>query len=99
MIENFLVQGYRCLGNLEIQCPTRFNLLVGPNNSGKTSLFESMFLHFNPLQFQPVFTVLNSRIQGLDWDTPSILENFRWLFNSPEEKENFIITIIFGKGK
>lgn len=90
MIENFHVKGYRYLRDLEIQAPTRFNLVVGTNNSGKTSLLESMFLHFNPLNFQPVFTVIISRIRG-DWSTPYLVENLGWLFYSPERKENSTI--------
>lgn len=86
MIESFRVQGYRSLEDLEIQSPTRFNLLVGPNNSGKTSILESMFLHFSPLNFQPLLTVLGSRTQGIRLNSHYLLENLRWLFHLPENK-------------
>jgi len=37
------VERFRCLGGVELELDPRFNLFVGPNASGKTSLLEAMF--------------------------------------------------------
>lgn len=44
MIQNLKIQGYRCFRELSISELGKVNLIVGQNNSGKTSLLEA--LHF-----------------------------------------------------
>lgn len=39
----FNAQGFRCLATLDINLDPRFNLIIGPNASGKTSLLESLY--------------------------------------------------------
>jgi DNA replication and repair protein RecF len=42
MIRSFKVSNFRCLQNAELEFSPGFNLVVGPNASGKTSLLESL---------------------------------------------------------
>lgn len=44
MIHSLKIEGYRCFGNLEMSGLGRINLLVGTNNSGKTSVLEALNL-------------------------------------------------------
>jgi len=51
MISEVVINGYRGLDGFSMDGMTKFNLLVGPNNSGKSSLLEALFMHFAPLNF------------------------------------------------
>jgi predicted ATPase len=44
MIESIKIAGYRGLRDLSIDGLGRINLLVGKNNSGKTSVLEALYL-------------------------------------------------------
>jgi predicted ATPase len=43
VLENVRVQNYKCLLNTEVELGA-FNVLIGPNDSGKTSFFEAVHL-------------------------------------------------------
>lgn len=47
MLNDLTVQNYRCFKDLHIKDFARVNLLVGMNNSGKTSLLEAIYLLVN----------------------------------------------------
>ena len=47
MLRDLTVQNYRCFENFHIDGLERVNLLVGKNNSGKTSLLEAIYLLSN----------------------------------------------------
>ncbi|MGH9822065.1 MAG: AAA family ATPase [Blastocatellia bacterium] len=44
MISSIRIQGYRCFDRFEMGNLGRLNLLVGTNNSGKTSVLEALYL-------------------------------------------------------
>ena len=44
MIKNIKINNYKCFQNFEIKNFKRINILVGNNNSGKTSLLEALAL-------------------------------------------------------
>jgi AAA15 family ATPase/GTPase len=44
MIESLHIENFRCFENIELQNLKRINVVVGNNGSGKTSLFEAIFL-------------------------------------------------------
>jgi AAA15 family ATPase/GTPase len=44
MIKNIKINNYKCFKNFEIKAFKRINILVGNNNSGKTSLLEAIAL-------------------------------------------------------
>jgi hypothetical protein len=44
MIDSLEIRGFRCFDHLEVKELARVNLLVGTNNSGKTSLLEALEL-------------------------------------------------------
>ena len=49
MIETILIKNFRCINSLQIR-PTRINLIVGRNNTGKTSILEAIesYYRINP---------------------------------------------------
>lgn len=48
MFKRINIQNFRCIKNANIDDFKRFNLIVGKNNSGKTSLLEALFQSINP---------------------------------------------------
>ena len=44
MLERLHIQNYRVFNDLKIDRLSRLNLIAGKNNSGKTSLLETIFL-------------------------------------------------------
>ncbi|UXE61519.1 MAG: AAA family ATPase [Woronichinia naegeliana WA131] len=55
LIRDLTIQGYRCFEDFSMDGLTRVNLLVGNNNSGKTSFLEAVYLLVN----QPTFNSKN----------------------------------------
>jgi AAA15 family ATPase/GTPase len=49
LIRDLTIQGYRCFEDFSMDGLTRVNLLVGNNNSGKTSFLEAVYLLVNQL--------------------------------------------------
>jgi AAA15 family ATPase/GTPase len=56
LIRDLTIKGYRCFEDFSMDGLTRVNLLVGNNNSGKTSFLEAVYLLVN----QPSFNSKNS---------------------------------------
>src|SRR6185437_6020665 len=44
MISSFDIQNFRCFDHLAVEGVKRFNVIVGDNAAGKTSLLEALFL-------------------------------------------------------
>jgi len=44
MIEKINIQNFKSIKNLEVQCNHGFNVIIGENNIGKTSIFEAIHL-------------------------------------------------------
>jgi len=49
MFKSIEIQGFRGISKLKINDFKRFNLFIGENNCGKTSILESLFILTNPL--------------------------------------------------
>lgn len=47
MLRDLTIQNYRCFKDFHIDGLARVNLIVGMNNSGKTSLLEAIYLLVN----------------------------------------------------
>ena len=47
LIRDLTIKGYRCFEDFSMDGLTRVNLLVGNNNSGKTSFLEAVYLLVN----------------------------------------------------
>src|SRR5580692_6097413 len=53
MIDSFYVSNYKCLVNVRIPL-TPIHVIIGPNDSGKTSLLEAIFALFRSTEKQLV---------------------------------------------
>lgn len=80
-IEHLHVVGYRGLSDVTIERPARVNLLVGPNNAGKTSVLEALALYASPLDPGDWMDVARSRAPlGV---RKAWVDALRWLFPRP----------------
>lgn len=61
MLRDLTIQNYRCFKDFHIDALARVNLIVGQNNSGKTTFLEAIYLLVQQQHIQAVFDVLNSR--------------------------------------
>lgn len=61
MLRDLTIQNYRTFKDFHIDGLARVNLIVGMNNTGKTSLLEAIYLLVNQGRIQCLLDVLNSR--------------------------------------
>jgi recombinational DNA repair ATPase RecF len=61
MLHDLAIQNYRCFKDFQIEGLTQVNLIVGPNNSGKTSLLEAFYLLGEQLDPQGLVEILEYR--------------------------------------
>jgi energy-coupling factor transporter ATP-binding protein EcfA2 len=81
-LASFKVGAFRGLRDLALERLARVNLIVGPNNSGKTSLLEALAVFASPLNFGDWLDVVRARDpfpkffgQGI-----AIIDAISWLF-------------------
>ncbi|MEG4914971.1 AAA family ATPase [Microcoleus sp. B7-D4] len=61
MLRDLTIQNYRCFKDFHIDELARVNLIVGQNNSGKTTFLEAIYLLVQQQSIQALFDVLNGR--------------------------------------
>ncbi|MEG4392568.1 AAA family ATPase [Microcoleus sp. BROC3] len=61
MLRDLTIQNYRCFKDFHIDELARVNLIVGQNNSGKTTFLEAIYLLVQQQNIQALFDVLSSR--------------------------------------
>lgn len=92
-ISHFTVDGFRGLRSLEVADLRTINLIVGSNNSGKTSVLEAVALLATPVNGNEWLQVVRRRDYGrLD---ESLVMSLRWCFSQkdglvPDEHDDFI---------
>lgn len=89
-LSEFQAIAFRGIRNLSIQNLGHINLIVGDNNSGKTSVLESIMLLRNVKEFSNVLNVV--RLRENNFFSPyrlSTFDNFLFLFD-PKENEKYI---------
>jgi|GEM_PF-2767527 len=57
MLRDLAIQNYRCFKDFHIDGLARVNLIVGANNSGKTSLLEAVYLLVNQVNLEPLINL------------------------------------------
>lgn len=61
MLNDLTIQNYRCFKNFHIDNLARVNLIVGMNNSGKTSLLEAIYLFISQKSARTLGEILSNR--------------------------------------
>jgi hypothetical protein len=80
------IDGFRGLQNLQLSELGDVNVLVGGNNSGKTSVLEAMSIACNPFEMHEWFAMIRRRdFGGLD---ETRLQSLRWCFRQSGELED-----------
>jgi len=84
MLDDIQIKGFRCLDGLNLRGTRRYNVIVGPNNSGKTSLLEALFMHCAPLNCTALLTLLTARNGGFLPSSTYVFNRLKWFFSGPE---------------
>jgi AAA15 family ATPase/GTPase len=81
-LKNFKVTSFRGIKNLEVEDIGNINIIVGDNNSGKTSVLEAIMLLRNTKEFTNVVSV--ARLRENSFYSPfrtSVYDNFLFMFD------------------
>src|SRR5437773_7336880 len=77
-LDNVTIDGFRGLRNFHLDGLGLINILVGPNNSGKTSVLEALSILCNPLDpSEWIWMVRRRDFGGLD---ETRIQSLRWCF-------------------
>jgi AAA15 family ATPase/GTPase len=109
MIKNIKINNYKCFKNFEIKAFKRINILVGNNNSGKTSLLEALAL-LDPKTFKKqnkliknYFSFIDNRIEiGVEYFLKLIrkfFEDYSIFFNERNIEKSIFIEADFNSSK
>ncbi|OBQ36910.1 MAG: recombination protein F [Anabaena sp. MDT14b] len=79
-LENVTIHQFRGLRDLELENLGRINLLVGLNNSGKTSVLEALSVYCHPLDIKVWLSTARQREQDIGVYRTRLLDAIRWLF-------------------
>jgi AAA domain, putative AbiEii toxin, Type IV TA system len=90
-IDTLTIQRFRGLRGLTLESVGGVNLLVGDNNSGKTSVLEAISIYCEPLDPLAWRRVAQRRVRG--FRTISIIDGVKWLF--PQEQAPAEATQLF----
>lgn len=80
-LENITIHQFRGLKELELKDLGQINLLVGVNNSGKTSVLEALSIYCDPLDLRGWISTARQREEIFSSSRTPPLDALRWLFN------------------
>jgi len=84
------IDGYRGLKNLHLKNLKQINILVGENNSGKTSVLEAIHLANNPLNPEILLSIADNKYDSL---TEKEIDSLLWLFGYIDKDKRKPISI------
>ncbi|PZV11776.1 MAG: recombination protein F [Leptolyngbya sp.] len=79
-LESIHFHQFRGIRDLRLENLGQVNLLVGINNSGKTSVLEGLSIYCHPLDLREWFRTARQREQESRLNQTSVLDSVRWLF-------------------
>lgn len=79
-IQELVIHRFRNLRNLNLAELGQFNLFVGSNNSGKTSVLEAIELYCHPLDIAKFIETSRSRDKSVFPVRVPLLESIYWMF-------------------
>ncbi|GAB1538712.1 AAA family ATPase [Scytonema sp. NUACC21] len=83
--EEITIQNFRGIQDLKLQGLGQINLLVGVNNSGKTSVLEAISAYCSPLDLRELVTTARQRERENLVDRIPTLDALLWMF--PQSKD------------
>jgi AAA15 family ATPase/GTPase len=106
MIKNIKINNYKCFKNFEIKAFKRINILVGNNNSGKTSLLEALAL-LDPKTFEQKYKLilmfcqidLKGRAFNRAFNLEKTFNNYSIFFNKRNIEKSVFIEADFNSSK
>ncbi len=75
MLQSLKIEGFRGFQNFEMANLGRINLLVGKNNSGKTSILEAILIYVSKLDIGKIQKILDPRGEYSHIDAANLLGN------------------------
>jgi AAA domain, putative AbiEii toxin, Type IV TA system len=81
-LQRLTIHAFRGLREVDLSEIGRFNVLVGLNNSGKTTVLEAAAIYARPLRPSEWIEVVRRRDVGAS--RAALLESLRWVFPQPE---------------
>ncbi len=94
MLTSLTIDNFRCFRSFELKQLGRLNLIVGKNNSGKTSLLEAVQLLCSESSLGALYSIAVNRGEYLDTETSSNRRlHVNYLFNAREIVENSRISL------
>jgi predicted ATP-dependent endonuclease of OLD family len=96
-LENITIHQFRGLKELELKDLGQINLLVGVNNSGKTSVLEALSIYCDPLDLKVWLSVARKRDEFFSSSRTPPLEALKWLFDKDTPQTGTIV--VSGDGK
>lgn len=96
MFKNIKIENFRCFKSFELQQLGRVNLLVGENNSGKTSILEAIQLLCSRTNLEPLSEMMIHRGEYFwdDNDKESRELDIKHLFYNHEIEPNIKLSIL-----
>jgi hypothetical protein len=85
-LESLAIHKFRGLRDVELRDFGRFNVLVGLNNSGKTSVLEAIATYARPLRPSEWIDVVRRRDNSNS--RAVLLEGLRWIFPQQDERSD-----------
>ena len=82
MLEQLRIENFRCFKSFELEHLGRVNLLVGKNNSGKTSILEALKIFFSD---DKNIALRNKLVKSSSLTPQESLELFNQVVSTPEE--------------
>jgi hypothetical protein len=82
--EEVIIQKFRAVQDLKLQGLGQLNLLVGVNNSGKTSVLEALSTYCSPLDLRELVSTARQRERENFFDRTPTLDALLWMF--PQKK-------------
>ncbi len=96
-LENITIHQFRGLKELELKNLGQINLLVGINNSGKTSVLEALSIYCDPLDLKVWLSVARKREEFFSSSRTPPLDALKWLFDRETPQTGTIV--VSGNGK
>lgn len=96
-LKNFSINQFRGIHGLNVKGLGDINLIVGDNNSGKTSVLEAVMLLRSTSAFSNILNVVRLRDNG--FFSPfrlSVFENFLYMFNPESDEKNIEVEGLIG---